>query len=212
MKRVYPFARIFIGSWYRMWLRRMEGLENLPKPPFIIASNHASYYETILFHCTIALKLKTKIHALVNGNYWKYLIPRTVLNTTEHIPIDVSKTKDSKKNNEKALKKAAQYLKKKDIILIFPEGHRSKDGKLQKAKTGAARLALMSKAPVVPIGVIGSEKVMPRGSILPRFVRCDVKIGKPMHFKGKKTKSHLKHITRNIMTEIGKLIGQKYKH
>ena len=210
MGRVYPIARIVIGPWYRLWMRKMEGLENLPKPPFIIVSNHASYYETILYHCTIAIKLNKKIHALVNGNYWKYLIPRIVLNTTEHIPIDVSKSSKAKKNNEKALKKAARYLKKQDIIMIFPEGHRSQDGILLKGKTGAARLALMSKMPIVPIGVIGSNKVMPRGSLIPRFARCDVKIGKPLYFTGKPTKTNLENITRIIMKEIAKLINQKY--
>jgi 1-acyl-sn-glycerol-3-phosphate acyltransferase len=216
MSRVYPLGRILIASWYKLWLRNIEGYENLPKPPFIIASNHASYYEIMLYHCTISLRLNTKIHALVNGNYWNNTVFRWFLDTTQHIPVDVSKTPEANINNQKALEKADEYLKKGDIVLIFPEGHRSKDGKLLKGKTGIAKLALISKAPVVPIGVIGSEKILPRGSLLPRFKRCDVKIGKPIffdkHYDKKITKKLLNEITSTIMGEIATLIGQKYDY
>jgi 1-acyl-sn-glycerol-3-phosphate acyltransferase len=212
MKKVYVFGRIFVAPWYRLWCRRIGGMENLPKPPFILASNHVSYYETMLYHCTISLSLNAKIHALVNGNYWNYFIPRLALNATEQIPIDVSKSEQSKKNNESALKNAAEYLKKGDIVMIFPEGHRSKDGRLLKAKTGIARLVSMSGVPVVPFGVIGAEKVLPKGAILPRFARCGVKIGKPMKFKKPKSKKEQEAITRKIMKEIAKLTGKTYDY
>ena len=216
MTRVYPLGRILMAWWYRLWTRKIEGTENLPNPPFIIASNHESYYETMVYHCTIAPKLNTKIHALVNGNYWRYLIPRLALNSTEQIPIDVSKSEDSKKNNENALRKAAEYLKKGDIVMVFPEGHRSKDGNLLKAKTGIARLALMSKVPVVPIGVIGAREVLPRGAIFPRFKRCEFRIGKQItfekYFKKKITEKELREITKSIMQKIAKLTNKKYTY
>ena len=112
--------------------------------------------------------------------------------------------------------KAKKYLKDGRILMIFPEGGRSKDGKLKKAYNGIALLALKSKVPVIPAGIIGADKVLPKGKYLPRFKRCEVKIGKPMHFNKfynkKINKQILDVVTREIMKEIGKLIGQKYRY
>ena len=108
------------------------------------------------------------------------------------------------------------YLKKNEITMIFPEGTRSYDGKLKKAYTGVAKITLKSKAPVLPVGIIDSYKVLPRGKILPRFKRCEVKIGKLMNFekyyKKKINEKILENITRDIMKQIAKLINQKYNY
>ena len=100
--------------------------------------------------------------------------------------------------------------------MIFPEGKRSPDGKLQKAYNGSAKLALKAKVPVLPVGIIDSHEVLPKGKILPRLKRCEVKIGKLMYFykyynKKPNEKIYLQ-ITRKIMKEIAKLIGQKYNY
>ena len=100
--------------------------------------------------------------------------------------------------------------------MIFPEGKRGDGRRLQKAYTGVAKLALLSKAPILPIGVIGSDKVLPKGKSLPRFVRCEVNIGKPMYlhqyYNKKINEKALQEVTRSIMKEIAKLIGQEYDY
>ena len=100
--------------------------------------------------------------------------------------------------------------------MMFPEGGRSDDGKLGKGYNGVSKIALASKAPVVPAGIIGSHKVWPKGKYMPRFKRCEVKIGKPIYFRKYYNKNQNKKIldgvTRIIMKEIGKLIGQEYKY
>lgn len=214
---VYPIGKRIVPPIYKLWLRKVDGLEKVPKDKsFIIAANHSSYYDALLLHSVIIPKINKKIHALANSYYWKPLFTRWFLDWGEGIPIYVDHEKYAKERNQKAFEKALSYLENGDIIEIFPEGKRSYDGKLQKAYTGVAKLALKSKVPVLPIGIIDSHKVLPRGKIFPRFVRCEVKIGKLMNFEkyyNKKLSNKIfEEITRSIMKEIAKLIGQKYNY
>ncbi len=214
---VYPIGKLIITPIYKLWLRKAEGIENVPKKgAFIIAANHTSYYDAMLLHSIIIPKINRKIRALVNSYYWKPLISRWFLEWGECIPVYVGHEKDAKAKNEAAFQEAVSYLKKGGIIQIFPEGARSHNGKLQKAYTGIARLALTSKVPVLPAGIIGSEKVMPKGALFPRFARCDVKIGKSITFEkyyGKKPNNRIfEEVTRSIMKQIAKLTKQQYNY
>src|SRR3989338_1225715 len=213
---IHPILRFTLANVYKLWLIKAQGLENLPKDrPFIIAANHSSYYDSMLLHCIIIPKIDKKIHALVNSSYWNYPIARKLLNIGECIPVSVVKNKNLKNQNEDVFKKAVEYLKKGEIIQIFPEGTRSIDGELKKAYTGIAKICLYSNVPVLPVGIIGSYKVLPKGKFFPRFIRCDVNIGKLIYFdkyyKKKVSNSLLEKITKDIMEEIARLIGGKYK-
>ena len=202
---------------FRLWLRKVNGLENIPRDgPFIMAANHTSYYETLLLPCIIIKVLNKKMHAWVNERYWNSPVAKFFLDLWKCIPVYLGKEKNLKEKNNAAFQSALVYLKNGEIMMIFPEGRRSTDGKLQKSYPGAAKLALLSKVPVLPIGVIGSGKVLPKGKIFPRFARCEVSIGKPMYFKkyyNKKINDRvLESATRDIMKQIGKMIGQKYNY
>ena len=196
---VYPIVKRIVYAIYKPWLRKVKGLENVPKDkPFIIAANHSSYFDALLLHCIIIPKINKKIHALVNSYYWRYFITGIILEWGESIPVFVEKEKNSKEKNKQAFEKALNYLKRGDILEIFPEGARSHDGKLRKAYNGVAKLALKAEVPVLPIGIIDSYKVLPRGKIFPRFVRCKVKIGKLMYFK----KYYSKKMNNKVLEEI----------
>lgn len=213
----YALMRIFIWPVYRLWISKINGLQNIPKNgPFIIAPNHASYFDIFLAPFIVLLKLNIRMHAWVNSSYWKNKVTKKFLDIWQCIPVFVSKEKGSKKKNNESFEKALNYLNKGDVMMIFPEGRRSPDGKLQKAYNGTARLALRAKAPVVPIGIIGASKVLPRGKLLPRFARCEVNIGEPLHFKefyNKKLNDKiLDYVTRKIMKKIAKLTRQSYNY
>lgn len=212
---VYPIGKFIIPPIYKLWLRKVHGLENLPKKgPFIIAANHSSYYDALLLHSIMIPKINMKIHALVDSRYWDNTITKTILNWGGCIPVFVKNEPESKKKNKKAIELAIKYLKNKELVQVFPEGTRSHDGKLKKAYTGITKLVLKTKAPVLPVGIIGSHKTLPKGKIFPRFTRCEVKIGKLMYFKKyynkKVNEGILEEVTRSIMKQIAKLIGQKY--
>ena len=211
----YPISKLIVPPMYKMWLKKIQGLDNIPKDkPFIIAANHSSYFDIFIPPILIVPKLNKKLHALVNSYYWKPFLTRIFLNMWEAIPVFVGKEKNSKEKNKLAFEKALKYLKNNELIMIFPEGTRSHDGKLRKAYTGIARLALNAKVPVLPFGIIDANKVLPIGKTLPRFVRCGVRIGKPLYFgkyyNRKPNNKIFEEITRSIMKQIATLIGQKY--
>lgn len=213
---VYPIGKLTVRPICMLWVRKIEGLDNIPKgKPFIIASNHASYYDSLLVPSAIVPKIDKKLHALVNSYYWKPFLTRFFLNVWEAIPVYVDKEKNSKEKNKQATEKAINYLKNKELIMIFPEGRRN-DGKLIKAYTGVAKIALKARVPVLPVGVIDSNKVLPRGKTFPRFKRCEIKIGKLMNFEKyyskKVNEKAYQNVTRQIMKQIARLIGQKYNY
>lgn len=214
---VYPIIMAVLPPVYNLWIRKISGLEHIPRnESFIIAANHSSYYDTLLPYTILIPFLNKQIHALVNSIYWDNLFFRIIIEHGKCIPVYVEKNMKSKKSNEISLKKAANYLKQGDIIQMFPEGKRSYDGSLGKAYTGIAKLAIMTKSKVVPFGIIGSDKVFPKGNFFPRFKKCEIKIGKPLKFEDyynkQVNKNTLEQITRKIMKEIAKLTGKKYNY
>jgi 1-acyl-sn-glycerol-3-phosphate acyltransferase len=97
---------------------------------------------------------------------------------------------------------------------IYPEGTRSHDGKLYRGRTGVARLALESGAPVIPVAVINTDVVAPPGKIFGKFARPGVRFGQPLDFsryEGMQDDRYvLRAITDEIMYEIMRLSGQEY--
>ena len=121
---------------------------------------------------------------------------------------------DRQAGGKKALKFAIKALKQGKIIAMHPEGTRTLTGKLQKAKTGVARLALIAKVPVIPVGLIGTFDILPKGKYIPKLKRATMNIGKPMYFdkyyNKKITKGLIRKVTNDIMAEIARLCKQKY--
>ncbi|MBR9699014.1 1-acyl-sn-glycerol-3-phosphate acyltransferase [Candidatus Woesearchaeota archaeon] len=212
---VHAIARHTIIFFTSLYIKKIEGIKNLPEGPFIFAANHASYIDDFVIPLLSFSYLKKKVVIFVNSLYHKYPFLRSYLLHYNCIPLAVRKyVKDARKRkatNKKAFAFAKKGLKEGKLIGIFPEGTRSKDGKLQKAKIGVAQLALEAGVPVVPIGIKGSFDILPPGRFFPRFKRCTVKIGKPLYFKEKKKDyKTLERVTTKIMKEIAKLIDQSY--
>ena len=216
---VYPFTKIFSGLIIKSFTRKVIGKNNLPKTPFIAAANHASFADDFLLNYHILFSTKRKFRIFVNSRFYKSKLIKIYLDHYNCIPVDVSKdVKDKEKRketNEEAFKLAIEALKKGYNFHIFPEGGRSDNGKLKKAKTGVARVALEAKVPVVPVGLIGTYDILPKGAKFPRFKKADIIIGKPLNFEkfyGKsKDYKTLETVTTIIMKEIAKLIRQKYE-
>jgi len=216
---MHAIERLIVPPLLKLiWLKEVKGMENIPKDGrFIVTPNHQSYLDDWIPPSLIVPYLDRELHMYVNSSYFKNHLSRWYLNLHKAIPIEVKKTKDHKKINQKAFKKALYYLKKKEPICIYPEGRRTEDGNLLKAKTGAAKLALEAKVPILPIGLIGTFGIWPKGKAFPKIKRIvKLKIGKPIYFdkyyRKQNNKAILNKITRVIMKEIAKLIGKEYKH
>ncbi|MBI2655887.1 1-acyl-sn-glycerol-3-phosphate acyltransferase [Candidatus Woesearchaeota archaeon] len=205
----YPIGKKIIPPIANLWIRKVNGLENAPKKgPFIIAANHSSYMDHLIIVCTFVKHTDQKVHFLSKKEHFDNPLKAAWHTYAGAIPID------REKGGKEALRWAVKALKHGKIIAIHPEGTRSQTGKLMKGKTGAAQLALKAKVPVVPVGLIGTFEILPKGKYIPKLKKATMNIGKPMYFneyyKKPVTKRLLREITTKIMKEIAKLSKQKY--
>ena len=206
---VYPITKRIIPPIVNLWVKEINGIKNIPKKgPFIIAANHASYLDHMIIASNFVLRLNKKIHFLSKKEHFDSPFKAAWHRYAGAIPLD------REKGGKEALEWAIKALKKGKIAAIHPEGTRTLTGKLQKGKTGIARLALAAKAPVLPIGLIGTFEILPKGKYIPKFKKAVMNIGKLMafgkYYNKKITKSLLRKITNEIMQEIAKLSNQKY--
>ena len=217
---VMPFTVLTHYPIVRPFIKKVIGRKNLPKPPYILAANHSSYFDDMVLPFIAYLIAKRKAAIFMNSRFFKNKLLKKYLMHQGGIAIDVAKDVKNeiqrKKTNDKAFDTALKYIRHGRIFCIFPEGSRSLDGKLKKAKTGVAKIALMAKIPVVPVGIIGSYEMLPKGAKFLRFKRATISIGKPLYFDkyyGKeKDYKTLENITATIMKEIAKLSNQKWEH
>jgi 1-acyl-sn-glycerol-3-phosphate acyltransferase len=146
-----------------------------------------------------------------NGRGLKGLASRVFFSGVGTIPID----RTGGEASERALRSGLRVLAAGKVLGIYPEGTRSPDGRLYKGRTGVARLALESRAPVVPCAMINTFEFLPPGSFRPQpRIRPGVIFGKPLDFSryhGQESdRKALRAVTDEILQEIQKLSGQEY--
>lgn len=206
---VYPIAKKILPPIVRLWIKKVEGLENIPKRgPFIVAANHASYIDHLIIMCLLVPYLDRRIHFLSKKEHFNNPIKKVWHMWAGAVPLDRDE------GGKEAMEWAVNALKAGKIIAIHPEGTRTLTGELQRGKTGVARLALLAKVPLVPVGLIGTFEILPKGRYIPRLKQAVVNIGSPIVFDcyyGKKmTKKLLREVTSGIMKEIAILARQRY--
>src|ERR687894_2951112 len=173
--RLYPVARaVLTPIFHTAWRIHLRGDDNLPGDgPAILCPNHTSVIDSFLLPATLPRRI-TFVGKAEYLDDWKtrHLFPALGM-----IPIDRSGGDASKR----ALDAAAGGLERGELFGIYPEGTRSRDGKLRKGHTGPARLALRTGAPLVPVGIIGTRDIQPPGAKAPRpFRPCEIRIGRPL--------------------------------
>jgi len=209
------FCKIFIKPIVGfLFIREVKGLENIPKGNFILASNHQSHLDWIVCGWLCVPRRFTYIGQvdrysglLAFGRNLLYFVAGV-------IPVN-RKDKNSKK---KAVEKAITALKRGKILVIYPEGTRSRTGEIQKGKFGTAKIFLKTGTPILPVAIKGTFKIFPPGKVFPGIKKIvKVNIGKPFYFKEELEKAKnlncdsedyknlLQQITDKIMEEISHL-------
>jgi 1-acyl-sn-glycerol-3-phosphate acyltransferase len=191
---------------------RVEGLENVPKKGgAIIAANHLSFLDS--FFIPLVIK-RRKMTYLAKADYFKSWKTSWFFKSVGQISCE----REGGSKSQQSLEIALDVLKDGHLLGIYPEGTRSPDGYLYRGRTGVARLALASGAPVVPCGLVGTEDVMPKEAKLPRLwgrVKVTVKFGKPLDFSRfagqEQDRFALRSVTDEIVYEIMRLSGQQYR-
>jgi len=161
MTPFYGFFHFLAGQIHAMWFRgEVVGLENFPrKGPFLIAANHASALDPPLVGSQIAKQMRF----FARKSLWDSRPTGWWLDQVETIPVE----RDT--GDVGAIKRVLQALNEDRAVVLFPEGTRSPDGKLQKPKAGVGLMACKSGVPVVPCRVYDSFEAFGKGSVMPRF-------------------------------------------
>ena len=188
---------------------KVKGLRNVPgNGPLIIASNHLSFSDSIF----MPLVVPRKVTFLAKSEYFtspgpKGLLKKLTFIALGQVPVDRS----GGRRSEAALITGLKMLAEGKCLGIYPEGTRSPDGRLYKGRTGIARLAIESGAPIIPVAMFNTEKIQPTGTVVPKVMRVGMIFGEPMYFEGDSTDLlHLRDVTDKIMSTIQEMSGQEY--
>lgn len=200
-----PLLKLLFRPW-------VKGLENVPETGgAILASNHLSFSDSVF----LPIVLKREIVFLGKAEYFsgkgiKGRLTAFFMRGIGTIPVDRSGGRAA----EAALNAGLARLNEGGLFGIYPEGTRSPDGRMYRGKTGVARLAIESGAPVLPVVMVGTDKVQPIGQRIPKIKRVGVIIGEPLDFSRYEGMSGdrfvLREVTDEIVYALQSLSGQEY--
>jgi len=190
---------------------KIVGRKNVPRTgPVILASNHLSFIDSVI----ITLFAPRPVSFLAkDGNFTgkgvKGFLSKTFFRSIGAIPV----TRGVGQAAQQALDAGLGLLHEGEAFAIYPEGTRSRDGRLYRGKTGVAWLALNAGVPVVPVALSGTDKVQPIGTKGIRPAKVTIQFGEPLdlsrHGKADSGRAR-RHATDEVMEQIQKLSGQEY--
>lgn len=195
-----------------VWRPRVRGADRIPATgPVILAANHRAAVDTAF----IPLVAPRKVAFLGKAEYFtgrglRGRLTAAFLGALGYIPVD----RANARAGLAALAAGREVLERGGAFGIYPEGTRSLDGKLHRGHTGVASLALSTGAVVVPVGLIGTERVQPIGRLFPRLARVEIRFGRPLEFSrydGLEGAPAIRRaVTDEIMDAIADLSEQTY--
>ena len=208
---VYPITRTIFFPLLRFFIKKTAGLKNVPlKGPYIITCKHVGALDGFFLAAVIIPWINQKIHFVSNIAKWGWFWEKIV---AEQWAGSIPFYKD---NRQRCLEIALSYLKKGEIIGIFPEGYLHEYERNHTAKTGAARLALWAKVPIVPVGLVYDITVRNDLPVLYQYRKAiknallnphslEIHIGQPFEIK----EYYNKEITRELLREATNTIMDK---
>jgi 1-acyl-sn-glycerol-3-phosphate acyltransferase len=210
----YRLSRVVIGPVLHVMGRpKIVGLENIPpEGPAILASNHLSVidsmYLPLMIGRPVVFPAKAEYFAARGplGRLWA-----AYLRSTNQLQMD----REGARAAQATLEAALDLLRAGKLFGFYPEGTRSPDGRLYRGRSGIGYLALNSGAPVIPVAMMGTRKMLPPGAPLPRPARIEIRIGKRMefaHLAGEPPARARRTVADEVMRAIGELSGQEYVH
>jgi 1-acyl-sn-glycerol-3-phosphate acyltransferase len=162
---LYPLFRILFSVEY-------HGLKNVPASgAVILAGNHPSYLDPIL----VLLPVERPIRFMAWDLLFKIPLLGVIIRALGAFPVDLRKGK-----GEAAFQQALRVLSGDEALGIFPEGQRSEQGPMGELRTGVARLAIESGAPIVPITIGGASRAWPKWKLLPKPAKLVVRFHEPL--------------------------------
>ncbi|MGO2124419.1 lysophospholipid acyltransferase family protein [Glutamicibacter arilaitensis] len=208
---IYTMTRSSIrGIIHGVCRAEVTGLENVPKEGgFVVASNHLSFFDSLI----IQALTPRDVAFFAKAEYFttpglKGKMMKTFFESVGSIPVQ----RGEQAASVAALDSLVEIVENGSGIGIYPEGTRSRDGKLYRGRTGVGWLALTTGVPVVPVGLIGTEKLQPAGSKGFRPAKFHIHYGEPLYFDQLGRKHPLpqrRQATDRIVDAIAELSGQE---
>lgn len=209
----YRLSRLVAGPFLRLLAQAtVTGADHVPATgPAILASNHLSVIDSIY----LPLMLPRPVTFAAKSEYFtgtrlRDRVVSAYLRSTNQLSTDRAGGRAA----QKMLEAAVTHLRSGELFGIYPEGTRSPDGRLYRGRTGVGYLALNSGAPVIPVAMIGTGKILPPGRKVPRPGRIEIRIGKPIEFaefRGEAAGARQRRaVTDAVVRAIQELSGQEY--
>lgn len=184
--------------------RQVRGRENIPgQGPLLVVANHLSLADPPLLNIT----LERRAAFMAKGKLFRFRVLGYFMRGLGAFPAHQGQPDRS------ALRQAEQVLAQGSILIVFPEGKRSRSAGLQHSFSGPALIAFRSSVPILPVGITGTEKLESVTGLLCR-PKITVNIGQPFHLppvNGRLTRKQLDGLTHYIMERIAKLLPVEYR-
>ena len=160
--------------------------ERLPETgPAIVVANHNSHMDAFMLLSLFPARLLHKVRPVAAADYF---LANPAISWFSRKIIGIAPISRTVARGEDVLAPAKAALERGEIILVFPEGTRSKDGALAPLKAGVARLAEAFPAvPITPVWIEGAGRVLPKGAVAPVPMNCTALVGEPLLWTGSKT-------------------------
>ncbi len=190
----FAISKWFIWPLLRIFIRKIDGIKNIPKGPCVVVCNHASLIDGVILTFLFAWHKKRLRSILTKKHFNNWFWNLVLVKWGKAIRVNGS------------VHEAIKALKKGDYIVIFPEGKRTYTGKIGKVKhTGSGMLALLTKKSILPVAM-NTFNWWNRHHKFPNFKRnIKIIIGKPKKYNLKSTKANAKKVTDAVMKEVKKL-------
>jgi len=208
----YRVSRLVAGPILRLVARpEVLGAEHIPASgPAILASNHLSVVDSIYLPLMVERPVVFAAKSeYFTGTRWRDKAVGAYLRSTNQLSTDRAGARAA----QAMLDSALDLLNSGELFGIYPEGTRSPDGRLYRGRTGIGYLALHSGAPVIPVAMIGTERILPPGHRIPRPGRIQIRIGEPLTFEEYLNKPagarQRRAVTDEVVQAIQKLSGQE---
>ena len=187
--------RLFFKAYNRL---EVHGLDNLPQKPFIIAPNHASYLDGFVLASVLPKNILGDTYFLGEEAYFKHPLASFFGKLAHVIPVNINR------NLKEALQRSAWILRLNKVLVVFPEGARTRDGKIMEFKKGVAILSKELSVPIVPAYIGGTYESLSVKDRFPKPSKIKILFGKPLNPRDYKDYGELTEMLRREVENLSK--------